>query len=693
MSSYTDIFGGSTVQPADVSYRAIALSASVTLVWPIAYDDTTDVVARINDVTPTTTGFTITMPDATQVSPGQDALFANLGADTFTILASDGSTISAVTTGVVLYIYLTDNSTAVGTWQVTTFASTTTTANAATLAGYGLTAITTTLNQDAPVLTKTTGFTVDATYRAQLALWTGGTDTAALPAAATAGDGFFFLVANRGSGILTIDPSGAELIDGATTKDINATESAIIITDGSAWYSVGYGRSFSSGFTRLVKSVAGASDVTLTTVEATYIVQEYTGALTANINVIVPTAVGQFWVYNNTSGAYTLTVKTTAGTGIAVTQGNREILYCDGTNVVVADDSVRTVTAGVALTDSGTATAPIIDLDDTAVTPATYGGTGAVASVVVDQQGRITGASDVALSLTTGISGILPVANGGTNSATAGAARTALAAAGLADQNLFTAIQKWSKGSDIASATTLTLGTDGNYFDVTGNTGPIGTIACAAGALFMLQFDSTPTITHGAALVLPRDTDIVATAGDFLIGYAVALNSVVVLQYLRADSPLAYFTTGTVIKRTIATTATFASGTTTLPADDTIPQSTEGDEYLTIAVTPVLSTSAIRLTVNGYCSGDPNIILSAALFQDTTAGAFFATSIGNGNNSSRYAGFSFTTEVAAASTTARTYKLRMGTSNGTTLGVLGTASARTYGGVGQLSIIAEEIAA
>lgn len=571
MSSYTDIFGGSTVQPADVSYRAIALSASVTLVWPIAYDDTTNVVARINDVTPTTTGLTITMPDATQVSPGQDALFANLGADTFTILASDGTTISAVTTGVVLYIYLTDNSTATGSWRVTTFASTTTTANAATLAGYGLTAITTTLNQDAPVLTKTTGFTVDSTYRAQLALWTGGTDTAALPAAATAGDGFFFLVTNQGTGILTIDPNGSELIDGETTKDISATESAIVATNGSAWYTVGYGRAITASFTRLVKSVAGNSDVTLTTLESSYTVQEYTGALTGNINVIVPTLVGQYWVYNNTSGAYTLTVKTVAGTGIAVTQGKREILYCDGTNVVIADDAVRSVTAGTALTNSGTAVDPVIDLDDTAVTPATYGGTGAVASVTVDQQGRLTAASDVALSLTTGVSGILPVANGGTNAATAGAARTSLAAAGLADQNIFTARQVWSKGADIASASPLVIGTDGNYFDVTGTTG-FAVMTVGDGTLFMLQFDGALTITHGSGITLPGAANITTVAGDRLIGFATAANTVDVVAYTRASGKAlvpsifsaAYNSGGQTI--TSAGTLTLAHGLGAVPA-------------------------------------------------------------------------------------------------------------------------------
>lgn len=84
----------------------------------------------------------------------------------------------------------------------------------------------------------------------------------------------------------------------------------------------------------LGKSVAGGSDVTLTATESLSMVQEYTGTLTANINVIVPTY-NKVWIINNISdGAFTLCVKTSAGTGVYVTQGSMAILYCDGTHVV-----------------------------------------------------------------------------------------------------------------------------------------------------------------------------------------------------------------------------------------------------------------------------------------------------------------------------------------------------------------------
>jgi hypothetical protein len=77
--------------------------------------------------------------------------------------------------------------------------------------------------------------------------------------------------------------------------------------------------------------------------------------------------------------------------------------------------------------------------------------------------------------------------------------------------------QEWVKGEDITAAATLTLGNDGNYFDVTGATGITAISARPTGTHIRLHFDSTPTLTHHATnLIIPNATSITMEANDEL---------------------------------------------------------------------------------------------------------------------------------------------------------------------------------
>ena len=64
------------------------------------------------------------------------------------------------------------------------------------------------------------------------------------------------------------------------------------------------------------------------------------GSLTATRELIVPTIQKQYIVQNNTTGGQSITVKTSAGTGITVTNGRKAHLYVDGTNVIQMFDFV-----------------------------------------------------------------------------------------------------------------------------------------------------------------------------------------------------------------------------------------------------------------------------------------------------------------------------------------------------------------
>ncbi|MFM0060629.1 hypothetical protein PQR64_33900 [Paraburkholderia phytofirmans] len=115
-------------------------------------------------------------------------------------------------------------------------------------------------------------------------------------------------------------------------------------------------------------NVAGGSNVTLTSVQAGNSILVFTGALTANIAVIVPASSKTMIVENLTSGAFSLTVKTASGTGVAVTQGKTQELFCDGTNVLLSSSDF----VNVALTGTPTAPTPPIGDNSTKISTTAF---------------------------------------------------------------------------------------------------------------------------------------------------------------------------------------------------------------------------------------------------------------------------------------------------------------------------------
>jgi len=74
---------------------------------------------------------------------------------------------------------------------------------------------------------------------------------------------------------------------------------------------------------------------------------------------------------------------------------------------------------------------------------------------------------------------------------------------------------EWDKGADIASATTLVLGSDGNSFDVTGTTDIEAISAKPIGTVIILQFDAVARLIYDAtALDLDGDVDMVPETND-----------------------------------------------------------------------------------------------------------------------------------------------------------------------------------
>jgi len=74
-----------------------------------------------------------------------------------------------------------------------------------------------------------------------------------------------------------------------------------------------------------------------------------------------------------------------------------------------------------------------------------------------------------------------------------------------------------AKGADIASTAAVTLGTDGNYFDITGTTTITSLSTLGAGRIVILQFDGVLTFTHNSTnLILAGGVNATTQAGDVI---------------------------------------------------------------------------------------------------------------------------------------------------------------------------------
>ncbi len=136
-------------------------------------------------------------------------------------------------------------------------------------------------------------------------------------------------------------------------------------------------------------------------------------------------------------------------------------------------------------------------------------------------------------------------------------------------------------------------------------------------------------------------------------------------------------------------TGAVATGTTQIPLDDTIPQNTEGDQYLSLAITPTSATNMLVIQVVTNLAVSTGAYISAALFQDSTANALGAVSqyiTGNTETGQLIINY----KMAAGTTSATTFKVRCGLDRAGTTTFNGFAGNRKFGGVYSSSIIISE---
>jgi hypothetical protein len=127
----------------------------------------------------------------------------------------------------------------------------------------------------------------------------------------------------------------------------------------------------------------------------------------------------------------------------------------------------------------------------------------------------------------------------------------------------------------------------------------------------------------------------------------------------------------------------------TIPNDDSIPQNTEGKEFMSATITPQNANNSIEIQIVIYGAASVAAVITVAIFRDTTADAIAATtqqvSVNNGRST-----INTFVRVSAGSTSPTTFKIRAGLGGAGTFTFNGAGGGREYGAINKSAIVLRE---
>jgi hypothetical protein len=359
---YTSPFTGTVVTPTDVSYLALPFSTDQILYWPSTVNGSQPPAARIIDCVASTDGLTIALPQADQGTLGADILFRNLGAHEFIITNFTGGASVTVPIGISKYFYLTDNTSAAGIWNNVTFGAGTSIADAATLAGYGLTTVDGKLATTQNPIDITSVPTINDSSRAATFVWNAGAVTIPLPAIQNLSSGWYIGFRNNGTGTVNITPTSPNTINGQISVSFNPGDSGFIFLDAgqNGFVTVGLANPNALTFTAATYDVDSIPGNTFSLVNFAPIIQTYiaqSGTRIATLAVTLP-AVTQIYVFVNDTNqiGYDITFQNEGSSQppFVLQAGQIVTILSDGLNLYPLTSS----TTGSYLAGNGTAALP-----------------------------------------------------------------------------------------------------------------------------------------------------------------------------------------------------------------------------------------------------------------------------------------------------------------------------------------------
>ena len=151
-----------------------------------------------------------------------------------------------------------------------------------------------------------------------------------------------------------------------------------------------------------------------------------------------------------------------------------------------------------------------------------------------------------------------------------------------------------------------------------------------------------------------------------------------------------YSRTGDMVQSPISIDGQYATGSTAIPLDNTIPQNTEGVQYLSQAITPLSAANILMIDSRQNFSANGGQFIGIALFQDATASAIAAASMMI-TSASETACATLQYVMKANTAASTTFKIRMGCNGAVAIYFNGYSAARLYGGVMASTLQIQEI--